>query len=79
MLSQQRLDAVGTEPGPVHVGEQRCRSFRNRSLSHAWSAHRASVVSGVVRSFRPLPTHRHVCAGPEVDSIPVKASQLGEA
>src|SRR5947207_2000666 len=27
MLSQQRLDAVGTEPGPVHVGEQRCCSF----------------------------------------------------
>jgi hypothetical protein len=27
MLSEQRLDAVGTEPGPVHVGEQRCCSF----------------------------------------------------
>jgi hypothetical protein len=32
MLGQERLDAVGTEPAPVHVGEQCARSRREELL-----------------------------------------------
>jgi hypothetical protein len=32
MLSQQGLDAIGTEQAPVHVWEQRCCSFPQRFL-----------------------------------------------
>src|SRR5580692_591693 len=43
---------------PCTLGNKAIPPFRAGSLSHAWSARRANVVSGVVRSFRPLATHR---------------------
>lgn len=73
MLSQQGLDAVGTEPAPVQVGEQRCC---NGSLSHCLE--RAPSECGQ-RSGPLLPTFTdasYVCTRPEVDGIPVEASQL---
>src|SRR5262249_13140749 len=59
VLGQKRLNAVSTEPAPVHIGEQ--RAFDPRpvgSFSHSCKAPRACTVSGVHLSFRPLPTHR---------------------
>jgi hypothetical protein len=47
-----------SRPAPVHVGERALAPRRDGSLSHAWRATRTCVVSGVHRSFRPLPTHR---------------------
>ena len=41
---------------PCTLGNKAVPPFRTGSLSHTWSARRARVVSGVVRSFRPLPT-----------------------
>ena len=43
---------------PCMFGNKAVPSLRTGSLTHAWRARQANVVSGVARSFRPLPTHR---------------------
>jgi hypothetical protein len=43
---------------PCTLGNNALAPCRDGSLSHAWRAIRTCVVSGVHRSFRPLPTHR---------------------
>lgn len=68
MLGQERLDAVGAEPAPCTLGNNTLASPRADSLSHALRAIRACVVSGVHRSFRPLPTHR-TCAPAPMSSL----------
>src|SRR5437016_4272007 len=42
---------------PCMLGNSAFAPRRFGSLSHVWRATRAWVVSGVHRSFRPLPTH----------------------
>ena len=79
MLCQQRLDAVGTELAPVHVGEQCCCSFPYRFLEPCLERAPSEVVSGVHPLFPAFTDASHVCARPEVDGIPVEAGQLGEA
>ena len=79
MLCQQRLDAVGTEPAPVHVGEQRCCSLPYRFLEPCLERTPSERGQRSGPLLAPFADASHVCARPKVDGIPVKASQLGEA
>src|SRR6266566_6629738 len=79
MLGQERLDAVGAEPGPVHVGEQRVCAAASRFLEPCLEGaprergqRRASLLS-------PFADASHMRAGAKMDGIPVEADQLGEA
>src|SRR6516225_7365151 len=78
MLGQERLDAVGAEPTPVHVGEQCARPASRRFLEprlkgdpRVRSQRRATFLS-------PLADTSHMRAGAEMDGVPVQTDQLGE-
>jgi hypothetical protein len=75
-MLQQGLDAVGTEPAPVHVRKQRCCSFPQWFLEPCLerTPSKCGQLSGSL--LPPFPDASYVCSRPEVDGIPVKASQL---
>jgi hypothetical protein len=54
---------------PCTLGKKAVAPFGSGPLSHAWRACRAIVVSGVARSFRPLPTHRTWAPAPRWTSL----------
>src|SRR5271157_2021027 len=79
MLGQKRLDTVGAEPTPMHVGEQCARAAACRFLEpglesspRVRSQRRASFLSTFANAS-------HMRAGADMDGIPVEANQLGEA
>lgn len=76
MLSQQGLHAVGTEPTPAHVREQRWCSFPQRFLEPCLERRPSECGQRSGPLLPPFTDASYVCARPEVDSIPVKASQL---
>src|SRR5262249_29817651 len=79
MLGQERLDAVGAEPAPVHVREQRTRAAARRFLEPCLEG--ASRIGGQRRTsfLSPFADASHMRAGAEMDRIPIEADQLGEA
>src|SRR5712671_87593 len=79
MLGQERLDAVGAEPAPVDVEEQRARAAARRFLEPSMEG--APRVRGQRRTsfLSPFAEASHMRAGAEMDGIPVEADQLGEA
>ena len=79
MLSQQRMGAISTEPAPVHVREQRCCSFQQRFLEPRLERTPSECGQRSGPLLPPFTDASYVCTSPEVDGIPVKASQLSEA
>jgi hypothetical protein len=79
MFGQERLDAVGAEPAPVHVGEQRARIAARGFLEPRLE--RAPGVRGQRRAsfLSPFADASYMRACAEMDGIPVETDQLGEA
>src|ERR1700674_1369424 len=79
LLGQERLDAVGTEPPPVHVGEQCARSPPRRLLEPCLESD--PNVRGQRRTsfLPPFADASHTGASAEMDGVPVEADQLGES
>src|SRR5215468_6842137 len=78
MLGQQRLDAVGTESAPMHIGEQGTRSVPHWLLDPCLKD--ASSVRGKRRAS-VLPTlseTSHVGTSAQMYSVPIETNQLGE-
>ena len=79
MLGQERLDAVGTEPAPVHVGEQCARSPPRRLLEPCLEGDPGVRGQRRASFLPPFADASHMGASAEMDGIPVEADQLGEA
>src|SRR5215467_6291893 len=79
MLGQQRLNAVGTEPAPVHVREQGTRSAPHGLLNPCLKG--TSSARGERRaSFLPtFADTSHVGTGTQMYGVQIETDQLGKA
>jgi hypothetical protein len=79
MFGQERLDAVGAQSAPMHVGEQRIRMVTRWFLEPGFEG--AARVRGQWRtSLLPsLADTSHMGPDAEMDGIPVEIDQFGKA
>lgn len=79
MLRQKRLDAVGAESPPVHVGEQSGSSLPYRLFEPCLERTPSERSQRRGPFLPPLADTPYMRAGAEVDGVPVETDQLGEA
>jgi tripartite-type tricarboxylate transporter receptor subunit TctC len=72
MLGQERLDAVGTEPAPVHVGEQCARSPPRRLLEPCLESDPDVCGQRRASFLPPFADASHMGASAEMDGVPVE-------
>ena len=77
MLGQERLDAVGAETAPVHIGEESTRSAPRRLLEPCLESDPRVRSQRRASFLPPFADTSHVSAGAEMDGFPVQADQLG--